>query len=71
MRITMEDASYIKHNDASLNSVDSMREHVYYAVKQLWCQHLLHADFVAYCESTVIIMLLCECKRLVINITLE
>jgi len=38
-----------------------MREHVgYYAVKQLRCQHLLHAVFVAYCEPTVIIMLLCE-----------
>ena len=52
----MEDACYIKHNHDSLNSVHSMREHVYYAVKQLRCQHLLHAVFVAYCESTVIII---------------
>ena len=51
----MEDASYIKHNDDSLNSVHSMREHVgYYVVKQPRFQHLLHAVFVAYCEPTVI-----------------
>ena len=60
-RITMKDACYIKDNDDSLNSVHSMREHVgYYVVKQPRCQHLLHAVFVAYCESTVIIMMFCE-----------